>query len=70
MGSDPGTIPVPGAEGSTVFHVVTHTPKKTSLAKRVVVIGGAETGRETAFVPGRERPYGHNADTFLYHFLG
>ena len=48
MGSDPGTIPVPGAEGSTVFHVDDAYAKEDQLGKRVVVIGGAETGRETA----------------------
>ena len=48
MGSVQGTIPVPGAEGSNVFHIDDACAREEQLGKRIVVIGGAETGRETA----------------------
>jgi len=48
VGAVPNRLSLPGADGANVFYPLEVFPRLDQLGKRVVVVGGSETGTETA----------------------
>ena len=64
MGSDPKTVPVPGADRPEVFLLDDAFRRENELGHRVVVVGGGASGKECALYLARQ---GHEVTLLTRH---